>query len=165
MKIKTTTTAHEDAIIKYMAALDSVSLINRGKPTSMSDEDWADTVSRNKEHLINYLSKLLDGNSSFDLTTLKAAVEKPDSPPPVETVQNFIAADLLALLTSDDHNKIVQVLKANPKMRSLWSELVTRGDSPIPVNSPKFTSGLTGLTAALGSARVTKLFTVLNITL
>jgi hypothetical protein len=35
----------------YSAAMDSVNLINAGKPEGMTDEDWADTVSRNVEHL------------------------------------------------------------------------------------------------------------------
>jgi hypothetical protein len=34
----------------YSAAMDSVNLINAGQPEGMSDEDWADTVSRNVEH-------------------------------------------------------------------------------------------------------------------
>jgi hypothetical protein len=45
----------------YSAAMDSVNLINAGQPEGMSDEDWADTVSRNVEHLENNGSKgLLD---------------------------------------------------------------------------------------------------------
>ena len=35
----------------YKAALDSVALLEAGKPTKMTDADWADTVKRNKEHL------------------------------------------------------------------------------------------------------------------
>jgi hypothetical protein len=38
----------------YSAAMDSVNLINAGKPEGMTDEDWADTVSRNVEHLKNH---------------------------------------------------------------------------------------------------------------
>jgi hypothetical protein len=41
----------------YSAALDSVALINAGKPEGMEDADWADTVSRNKEHLVLMLAK------------------------------------------------------------------------------------------------------------
>jgi hypothetical protein len=45
----------------YSAAMDSVNLINAGQPEGMSDEDWADCVSRNVEHLKNHGSKgLLD---------------------------------------------------------------------------------------------------------
>jgi hypothetical protein len=41
----------------YSACLDSVNLINGGKPEMMSDEDWADTIARNKEHLNIMLAK------------------------------------------------------------------------------------------------------------
>jgi hypothetical protein len=41
----------------YSAALDSVALINAGKPEGMEDAEWADTVSRNKEHLKIMLAK------------------------------------------------------------------------------------------------------------
>ena len=35
----------------YSAAMDSVNLINGGKPDNMTDAEWADCLSRNKEHL------------------------------------------------------------------------------------------------------------------
>jgi hypothetical protein len=41
----------------YSAAMDSVNLINGGKPEYMSDADWADCLSRNKEHLKIMLAK------------------------------------------------------------------------------------------------------------
>ena len=41
----------------YSAALDSVNLINGDKPENTSDEDWADTIARNKEHLKIMLAK------------------------------------------------------------------------------------------------------------
>jgi hypothetical protein len=41
----------------YSAAMDSVNLINGGKPDFMSDADWADCLSRNKEHLKIMLAK------------------------------------------------------------------------------------------------------------
>ena len=41
----------------YKAAMDSVNLINGGKPEGMKDEDWADCVKRNKEHLQIMLAK------------------------------------------------------------------------------------------------------------
>ena len=56
----------------YSAAMDSVNLINGGKPEGMSDEEWADTVSRNKEHLNIMLAK--DFWTTEDLTPLQAAV-------------------------------------------------------------------------------------------
>ena len=41
----------------YSAAMDSVNLINAGKPERMSNEDWADCISSNKEHLAIMLEK------------------------------------------------------------------------------------------------------------
>ena len=55
----------------YSAAMDSVNLINGGKPEGMSDEDWADTVARNKEHLRIMLAK--DFWTTEDLAPLQAA--------------------------------------------------------------------------------------------
>ena len=42
----------EEIAQHYSAMLDSVNLITAGKPDDMSAEDWADTVSRNVEHLV-----------------------------------------------------------------------------------------------------------------
>lgn len=55
----------------FNAAMDSVNLINAGQPEGMTDEDWADTVSRNKEHLQIMLAK--DFWTTEDLTPLQAA--------------------------------------------------------------------------------------------
>ena len=55
----------------YSAAMDSVNLINGGKPELMSDEDWADTIARNKEHLRIMLAK--DFWTTEDLAPLQAA--------------------------------------------------------------------------------------------
>ena len=55
----------------YSAAMDSVNLINAGKPTEMSAEDWADCLSRNKEHLVIMLAK--DFWTTEDLAPLQAA--------------------------------------------------------------------------------------------
>ena len=41
----------------YSAAMDSVNLINGGKPEGMTDADWADTLKRNKEHLSIMIAK------------------------------------------------------------------------------------------------------------
>jgi len=41
----------------YKAAMDSVNLINAGKPELMTAEDWADCLARNKEHLKIMLAK------------------------------------------------------------------------------------------------------------
>jgi len=55
----------------YKAAMDSVNLINGGKPEGMSDEDWADCVKRNKEHLNIMLAK--DFWTNEDLKPLQDA--------------------------------------------------------------------------------------------
>jgi hypothetical protein len=55
----------------YSAAMDSVNLINAGQPEDMTDEDWADTVKRNKEHLEIMVAK--DFWTDEDLTPLQNA--------------------------------------------------------------------------------------------
>lgn len=55
----------------YSAAMDSVNLINAGQPESMTDADWADCLSRNKEHLKIMLEK--DYWTTENLTPLRAA--------------------------------------------------------------------------------------------
>jgi hypothetical protein len=55
----------------YSAAMDSVNLINGGKPDGMEDADWADTIARNKEHLKIMLAK--DFWTNEDLGPLQAA--------------------------------------------------------------------------------------------
>ena len=55
----------------YSAAMDSVNLINGGKPDNMTDADWADCLSRNKEHLKIMLAK--DYWTTEDLAPLRTA--------------------------------------------------------------------------------------------
>jgi len=55
----------------YSAAMDSVNLINGGKPDNMTDVDWADCLSRNKEHLKIMLAK--DYWTNENLAPLQAA--------------------------------------------------------------------------------------------
>ena len=55
----------------YSAAMDSVNLINGIKPEGMTDADWADCLSRNKEHLKIMLAK--DFWTTEDLTPLQQA--------------------------------------------------------------------------------------------
>ena len=55
----------------YKAALDSVSLINAGKPEGMTAEEWADCLARNKEHLKIMLAK--DFWTTENLTPLRTA--------------------------------------------------------------------------------------------
>ena len=55
----------------YKAAMDSMALINTGKPEGMEAADWADCLARNKEHLNIMLAK--DFWTTEDLTPLQAA--------------------------------------------------------------------------------------------
>ena len=55
----------------FSACMDSVNLINAGQPEGMTAEDWADTVARNKEHLVIMLAKTFWTNQ--DLTAIRAA--------------------------------------------------------------------------------------------
>jgi hypothetical protein len=63
----------EEVARSYAAAMDSVNLLAAGKPEDMTDEDWADTVKRNREHLEIQLAKegFYDG---YDLTPFEQAV-------------------------------------------------------------------------------------------
>jgi hypothetical protein len=71
MTIETQTPSAEEIAQHYSAAMDSVNLINAGKPEGMEDADWADTVARNKAHLVIMLAK--DFWTTEDLTPLQAA--------------------------------------------------------------------------------------------
>ena len=55
----------------YSAAMDSVNLINAGQPEGMTDADWTDCLSRNKEHLKIMLAK--DFWTTENLAPLQAA--------------------------------------------------------------------------------------------
>jgi hypothetical protein len=57
----------------YSAAMDSVNLLLAGKPEDMTDEDWADTVARNKEHLEIQIAKG-EYYAGHDLTPFENAV-------------------------------------------------------------------------------------------
>jgi hypothetical protein len=55
----TETITAEQIAQHYKAAMDSVNLINAGKPTDwvLTDAEWADCLARNKEHLKIMLAK------------------------------------------------------------------------------------------------------------
>jgi hypothetical protein len=55
----------------YSAAMDSVNLINAGKPAAMTDAEWVDCLKRNKDHLNIMLAK--DYWTTEDLAPLQAA--------------------------------------------------------------------------------------------
>jgi hypothetical protein len=56
----------------YKAAMDSVNLLNAGKPRDMSDQEWVDCVRRNVEHLKIMLAK--DFWTTEDLTPFQQAI-------------------------------------------------------------------------------------------
>ena len=55
----------------YSACMDSANLINAGQPEDMTDEDWADTLKRNRDHLVIMLAK--DFWTTEDLKPLQDA--------------------------------------------------------------------------------------------
>lgn len=63
----------EEVERSYNAAMDSVNLINAGKPEQMTEEDWTDTVKRNKEHLEIQIAKG-DYYAGYDLTPFEQAI-------------------------------------------------------------------------------------------
>lgn len=56
----------------YSAAMDSVNLLNAGKPEGDSDEDWAGTVQRNVDHLKLQVEK--EWPAGYDLTPFNDAI-------------------------------------------------------------------------------------------
>ena len=66
-------TPEQEVARNYSAAMDSVNLLNAGKPEDMTDEEWADTVKRNKEHLEIQIAKG-EYYAGFDLTPFENAI-------------------------------------------------------------------------------------------
>jgi hypothetical protein len=62
----------EEVARHYAAAMDSVNLLQAGQPEGTTDEEWADTVARNKEHLKIMLAK--DFWTTEDLAPLQAVL-------------------------------------------------------------------------------------------
>jgi len=62
----------EEIAQHYTAMGHSVDLLNAGQPADMEDDDWADTVSRNKEHLSLMVAK--DFWTDEDMTAVNAAI-------------------------------------------------------------------------------------------
>jgi len=67
-------TPEQEVQRNYDAAMDSVNLLNAGKPEDTTDEDWADCVARNKEHLEIQIAKG-DYYAGHDLTPFENAVK------------------------------------------------------------------------------------------
>lgn len=66
------TPSAEEVARHYSAAMDSVNLLNAGQPEGMDDQEWADCVSRNKEHLKIMVAK--PWMQDQDLAPLNAAI-------------------------------------------------------------------------------------------
>ena len=64
----------EEIQAHYDAAMDSVNLLNAGKPEEWSDDEWTDCVSRNVEHLKIMVAKTY-WTSSQDISVLQAAID------------------------------------------------------------------------------------------
>jgi hypothetical protein len=62
----------EDIAQNYTAMGHSVDLLNAGKPDDMENDDWADTVARNVEHLELMVAK--DYWTTEDMTAANAAI-------------------------------------------------------------------------------------------
>ena len=67
-------TPEQEVQRSFDAAMDSVNLLNAGKPEDMTEQDWADTVKRNKEHLEIQIAKG-DYYAGHDLTPFENAVK------------------------------------------------------------------------------------------
>jgi hypothetical protein len=62
----------------YSAAMDSVHLLQAGKPADWkgTDAEWADVITRNKEHLQIQIAKGAAYYGSNDLTPFTVAIAK-----------------------------------------------------------------------------------------
>ena len=70
---------HEEQVAKdYAAAMDSVNLINAGKPADWkgTDAEWTETIARNKAHLEIQVAKGAEYYGSHDLAPFTAAIAK-----------------------------------------------------------------------------------------
>ena len=67
-------TPEQEVQRNYDAAMDSVALLNAGKPEDMSDEDWQDCKQRNIDHLKIQIAKG-DYYAGYDLTPFQDAIK------------------------------------------------------------------------------------------
>ena len=67
-------TPEQEVQRNYNAAMDSVRLLDAGKPTEMEESEWQDTVKRNKDHLSIQIAKS-DYYAGHDLTPFENAVK------------------------------------------------------------------------------------------
>ena len=67
-------TPEQEVQRSFDAAMDSVRLLEAGKPTDMEEAEWLDTVKRNKEHLSIQIAKG-DYYAGHELTPFEDAVK------------------------------------------------------------------------------------------
>jgi len=68
-------TPEQEVQRNYDAAMDSVNLLNAGKPEDMTDADWADCKQRNIDHLKIQIAKGAEFYGEHDLTPFVEAVK------------------------------------------------------------------------------------------
>jgi hypothetical protein len=68
-------TKQQEVEQSYNAALDSVALLEAGKPADMDETEWQNTVKRNKEHLEIQIAKGAEYYGEHDLTPFVEAVK------------------------------------------------------------------------------------------
>ena len=68
-------TPEQEVQRSYDAAMDSVNLLNAGKPENMNDEDWQDCKQRNIDHLKLQIAKGAEFYGEHDLTPFENAVK------------------------------------------------------------------------------------------
>jgi len=71
----TTQPTAEEVTQSYKAALDSVALLQAGKPEDMEDAEWADCKQRNIDHLKIQIAKGAEFYGSNDLTPFENAIK------------------------------------------------------------------------------------------
>jgi len=68
-------TPEQEVQRNYDAAMDSVNLLNAGKPEDMTAEDWQDCKQRNIDHLKLQIAKGAEFYGEHDLTPFVEAVK------------------------------------------------------------------------------------------
>ena len=68
-------TKEQEVAQSYSAAMDSVNLLNAGKPEDMTDADWQDCKQRNIDHLKIQIAKGAEFYGEHDLTPFENAIK------------------------------------------------------------------------------------------
>jgi len=68
-------TQEQEVQRSFDAAMDSVRLLEAGKPVDMTDEDWQDCKQRNIDHLNIQLAKGAEFYGEHDLTPFENAIK------------------------------------------------------------------------------------------